>query len=109
MFDESSYFFLMIRRPTRATRPDSRFPYTTLIRSNRAVSISPRPCDLAGAITQQLKHLFRRVAGITGAGANSEAAGLVHCVEKRMVSPVGSAVMGQSHKGVGPEIGRAHV
>src|SRR3546814_3186466 len=44
------------------------------------------------------------VAGITGAGANSEAAGLVHCVEKRIVSPVGSAVMGQSHKGVGPGI-----
>src|SRR3546814_14561210 len=26
------------------------------------------------------------------------------CVEKRIVSPVGSAVMGQSHKGVGPGI-----
>src|SRR3546814_13053980 len=44
------------------------------------------------------------VAGITVAGANSEAAGLVHCVEKRIVSPVGSAVMGQSHKGVRPGI-----
>src|SRR3546814_4685379 len=35
---------------------------------------------------------------------SSDLAGLVHCVEKRIVSPVGSAVMGQSHKGVGPGI-----
>src|SRR3546814_20900077 len=28
-------FFLMIRRPPRATRTDTRFPYTTLFRSRR--------------------------------------------------------------------------
>src|SRR3546814_11053736 len=28
------FFFLMIRRPPRATRTDTRFPYTTLFRSN---------------------------------------------------------------------------
>src|SRR3546814_20856495 len=27
------YFFLMIRRPPRSTRTDTRFPYTTLFRS----------------------------------------------------------------------------
>src|SRR3546814_17697197 len=27
------FFFLMIRRPTRSTRTDTRFPYTTLFRS----------------------------------------------------------------------------
>src|SRR3546814_14020673 len=27
------FFFLMIRRPPRATRTDTRFPYTTLFRS----------------------------------------------------------------------------
>src|SRR3546814_9124065 len=29
------FFFLMIRRPPRSTRPDTLFPYTTLFRSNR--------------------------------------------------------------------------
>src|SRR3546814_11911147 len=36
MKDVSSYcifFFLMIRRPPRSTRTDTRFPYTTLFRS----------------------------------------------------------------------------
>src|SRR3546814_8254327 len=30
-----SFFFLMIRRPPRSTLTDSRFPYTTLFRSQR--------------------------------------------------------------------------
>src|SRR3546814_11820726 len=29
------FFFVMIRRPPRATRPDTLFPYTTLFRSGR--------------------------------------------------------------------------
>src|SRR3546814_17373721 len=32
-----SFFFLMIRRPPRSTRTDTRFPYTTLFRSLREV------------------------------------------------------------------------
>src|SRR3546814_18320243 len=32
----SSIFFLMIRRPPRTTRTDTRFPYTTLFRSHLA-------------------------------------------------------------------------
>src|SRR3546814_5685490 len=32
-------FFLMIRRPPRSTRTDTLFPYTTLFRSARTVSI----------------------------------------------------------------------
>src|SRR3546814_5769075 len=31
----SLFFFLMIRRPPRSTRPDTLFPYTTLFRSVR--------------------------------------------------------------------------
>src|SRR3546814_2812198 len=31
------FFFLMIRRPPRSTRTDTRFPYTTLFRSNEHV------------------------------------------------------------------------
>src|SRR3546814_20874640 len=34
---ESCIFFLMIRRPPRATRTDTLFPYTTLFRSNMFV------------------------------------------------------------------------
>src|SRR3546814_15830270 len=33
MFVRISFFFLMIRRPPRSTRTDTRFPYTTLFRS----------------------------------------------------------------------------
>src|SRR3546814_12331171 len=32
-------FFLMIRRPPRSTRTDTRFPYTTLFRSPDAVGV----------------------------------------------------------------------
>src|SRR3546814_12885333 len=31
-----SFFFLMIRRPPRSTRTDTRFPYTTLFRSSQS-------------------------------------------------------------------------
>src|SRR3546814_20055758 len=34
------FFFLMIRRPPRSTRPDTLFPYTTLFRSPGAVLIT---------------------------------------------------------------------
>src|SRR3546814_5651978 len=36
----SVFFFLMIRRPPRATRTDTLFPYTTLFRSARLVQQS---------------------------------------------------------------------
>src|SRR3546814_13460622 len=32
-------FFLMIRRPPRSTRTDTRFPYTTLFRSEKKVAM----------------------------------------------------------------------
>src|SRR3546814_16214060 len=35
-------FFLMIRRPPRSTRTDTLFPYTTLFRSGRQVSVRAR-------------------------------------------------------------------
>src|SRR3546814_16348962 len=43
-----SFFFLMIRRPPRSTRTDTRFPYTTLFRSHggqqgRQTLRGPRP------------------------------------------------------------------
>src|SRR3546814_13546208 len=43
-------FFLMIRRPPRTTRTDTRFPYTTLFRSDRApVLDTPHGLYRAGA------------------------------------------------------------
>src|SRR3546814_19254463 len=39
------FFFLMIRRPPRATRTDTLFPYTTLFRSRAEVVL-----DVAGAL-----------------------------------------------------------
>src|SRR3546814_14173986 len=36
-------FFLMIRRPPRSTRTDTRFPYTTLFRSHRGGRVIGRP------------------------------------------------------------------
>src|SRR3546814_11594078 len=42
------FFFLMIRRPPRSTRPDTLFPYTTLFRSpgrRRRGFRAYRPCD----------------------------------------------------------------
>src|SRR3546814_13137326 len=43
-------FFLMIRRPPRSTRTDTRFPYTTLFRPVRAETrheAHPAPCTRA--------------------------------------------------------------
>src|SRR3546814_771452 len=39
------FFFLMIRRPPRSTRTDTRFPYTTLFRSQRLLH-SAEPVQL---------------------------------------------------------------
>src|SRR3546814_16101407 len=36
-------FFLMIRRPPRSTRTDTRFPYTTLFRSHPQLGYVPEP------------------------------------------------------------------
>src|SRR3546814_19813844 len=33
------FYFLMIRRPTRSTRTDTLFPYTTLFRSTAAIGV----------------------------------------------------------------------
>src|SRR3546814_15326304 len=42
---EVCFFFVMIRRPPRSTRTDTLFPYTTLFRSARFLSLSPRTME----------------------------------------------------------------
>src|SRR3546814_8449992 len=49
----------MLRRPPRSTRPDTRFPYTTLFRS-----------DGIGAHAHQLEHLFVAVYAASGNQGN---------------------------------------
>src|SRR3546814_10705101 len=39
------FFFLMILRPPRSTRTDTRVPYTTLFRSSRSPRAARRPCS----------------------------------------------------------------
>src|SRR3546814_9827851 len=50
-------FFLMIRRPTRSTRTDTLFPYTTLFRSG----LDPLTQDFLGVLAEN-----RRLAQIGG-------------------------------------------
>src|SRR3546814_7010809 len=50
------FFFLMIRRPPRATRTDTLFPYTTLFRSSQA--FQNRPVDVrAGVLAGEPVHV----------------------------------------------------
>src|SRR3546814_8487357 len=43
----SLFLFLMIRRPPRSTRTDTRFPYTTLFRSDRGQRGTDAPASRA--------------------------------------------------------------
>src|SRR3546814_19414462 len=42
------FFFLMIRRPPRSTRTDTRFPYTTLFRSWSGGTVIVAPRHISG-------------------------------------------------------------
>src|SRR3546814_15321867 len=56
-------FFLMIRRPPRATRTDTLFPYTTLFRS-MATGARAGACGAGGAaVAIQTQRTVRRKAG----------------------------------------------
>src|SRR3546814_16593375 len=62
------FFFLMIRRPPRSTRTDTRFPYTTLFRSLDRIA---RALRLAAAERAHLFTLADRhdpAAGTAGGG-----------------------------------------
>src|SRR3546814_10273064 len=48
-------FFLMIRRPPRSTRTDTRFPYTTLFRSNRPF-VGADEAGFRAALTQMVEN-----------------------------------------------------
>src|SRR3546814_16763602 len=99
----------MIRRPPRATRTDTLFPYTTLFRSSRAGFLTGRfPADVG-------------FVGITGSRARNAEIGQVNWLDPklptiaRLLQRNGykTAHIGKWHLGggrdIGDEIGRAHV
>src|SRR3546814_14809465 len=52
------FFFLMIRRPPRATRTDTLFPYTTLFRSERVAGIARALAFLLSDALEQHQHIL---------------------------------------------------
>src|SRR3546814_18336911 len=84
------FFFLMIRRPPRSTRTDTRFPYTTLFRSlvviRRADAVAEGLLDIGQPAAPQPV-----VVGQAGIAAGAGAARLV----------AGRAVLGEQHAAAG--------
>src|SRR3546814_8503940 len=63
-------FFLMIRRPPRSTRTDTRFPYTTLFRSSDPISLDRQHRQPQQSCPRrQLRQADPPPAGRTGAPA----------------------------------------
>src|SRR3546814_20735165 len=52
------FFFLMLRRPPGATRPDTLFPYTTLFRSRRITQQRARDRDPLALPARQPRPAF---------------------------------------------------
>src|SRR3546814_11506704 len=99
------FFFLMIRRPPRATRTDTLFPYTTLFRSaERRVGSGPGPHCAE-------RQLYQNAFSVAGAAGQNPAIGehQRHCAEPGgdIVAPA-LADRPAEHL-ADPEIGRAHV
>src|SRR3546814_7457780 len=67
----------MIRRPPRATRTDTLFPYTTLFRSAIRVDVLAEQVDLAHALRGELgdfhQHVLERPADFLAAGVGHHA------------------------------------
>src|SRR3546814_18600751 len=55
------FFFVMIRRPPRSTRTDTRFPYTTLVRSPKRLASS----ILSGEVVKTVTSAPSAVASLT--------------------------------------------
>src|SRR3546814_4989635 len=66
MFFSLVFFFLIIRRPPRSTRPDTLFPYTTLFRSRGVMPSHLSRPDLAspGPSTAGEPRVFRRLESV---------------------------------------------
>src|SRR3546814_1389853 len=99
------FFFLMIRRPPRSTRTDTRFPYTTLFRSTGARGARGRRAD-RGALRSARDGRRRRrppPGHLAGRTARPRRADSDRCV----VAPAGED--DGAFDAADPELGRAHV
>src|SRR3546814_11900757 len=56
MIVESVVVFLMIRRPPRSTRTDTRFPYTTLFRSAHLGAMKRKPLAFDKPLKAKVRH-----------------------------------------------------
>src|SRR3546814_13647180 len=85
-----SFFFLMIRRPPRSTRPDTRLPYTTLFRSDRATArhrAFGRVCQ-GGAALPSSKDVGQYFGGLRFSAVFRERVGEGAYSIKRIARPV---------------------
>src|SRR3546814_7432879 len=63
------FYFLMIRRPPRSTRTDTRFPYTTRFRSAEPQETEPEPIADRLHLFQMPRRLGARLVQIVERGA----------------------------------------
>src|SRR3546814_5080846 len=68
------FFFLMIRRPTRSTRTDTLFPYTTLFRSDSEAGAMPTS-ELLGAMGKYNAKLIEAGVMLAGEGLHPSSGG----------------------------------
>src|SRR3546814_19811715 len=108
------FFFLMLRRPPRSTRTDTRFPYTTLFRSlrlhgagggDRNLVLGARSFSRRGRQGGRVD-LRELLAGLLGPGLELLLAD--HLDHDRHEGVAGAAELGALAV-EGLEIGRAHV
>src|SRR3546814_16475511 len=111
------FFFLMIRRPPRSTRTDTLFPYTTLFRSNPALTRGDLAAvlakALAGKVSNQAVSLVRLLVEngrINAIGAVAEQFEILRAeAERRVEVEIVSAVPVEKAQQDKLEIGRAQV
>src|SRR3546814_15017526 len=99
------FLFLITRRPPRATRTDTRFPYTTLLRSpSLPAALRARAERLAG------RRLTREgVLVVTANRFRSQERNRVDALERLVALLCKAAVPPTPRRATRTQIGRAHV
>src|SRR3546814_19710347 len=103
----------MIRRPSRSTRTDTLFPYTTLCRSveldpfalraeaRQHLDVLHRHVELVAALVDHLEEIVRRTGGVQGLQPPVAADAVVdvdHQVLLLQLGALGEAVLGTSDR-----------